>query len=92
MTIEQTVEIPPATGGCRRLTIDVPPEVPEGRTILAFTPTREEDEDETEYLLRSPANRERLMKAIENTENGRNLITFDTLEDAIQCVQDRLSK
>jgi hypothetical protein len=38
MTIEQTVEIPPATGGCRRLTIDVPRETPEGaaQVIVRF--------------------------------------------------------
>lgn len=36
--------------------------------------------DETEYLLRSPANRERLLKAKANVENGSNLIEVD-LED-----------
>jgi antitoxin YefM len=30
-------------------------------------------EDETAYLLRSPANRERLLKAIENVAEERNL-------------------
>jgi len=34
MTYEQTVEIPPD----RRLFLDVPPEVPAGKTILTFTP------------------------------------------------------
>jgi len=34
MTIEQTIEVPAS----RRLTIDVPREVPVGRTIIAFTP------------------------------------------------------
>jgi len=34
MTITQTVEIP----ADRRLTIEVPREVPTGKTILAFTP------------------------------------------------------
>jgi len=34
MTITQTVDIP----ADRRLTIDVPREVPTGRTILAFIP------------------------------------------------------
>jgi hypothetical protein len=34
MTIEQTVEIP----ADHRLIIEVPPEIPEGRAILAFTP------------------------------------------------------
>jgi hypothetical protein len=40
MTIEQTVEIPAslASEGKRRLTIDVPPEVPAGRVVLTFTP------------------------------------------------------
>jgi len=33
--------------------------------------------DETEYLLRSPANRERLLKAIEDIEHNRNLIVPD---------------
>ncbi|MDR2143841.1 MAG: hypothetical protein LBP29_05685 [Treponema sp.] len=37
MVIEQTVEIPAS----RRLTIEVPPEVPAGRTILTFTPAPE---------------------------------------------------
>jgi len=34
MTVEQIVEIP----ANRRLTIEVPREIPTGRTILAFTP------------------------------------------------------
>jgi hypothetical protein len=34
MTIEQTVEVPAS----RRLTIDVPREIPVGRTVIAFTP------------------------------------------------------
>lgn len=34
-------------------------------------------EDETAYLLRSPANRERLMKALENIDQGQNLVVVD---------------
>jgi antitoxin YefM len=34
-------------------------------------------EDETAYLLRSPANRERLLRAIENVAQGRNLEVVD---------------
>ena len=34
MTIEQTVEIP----ANRRLTLEVPPEIPPGRAVIAFTP------------------------------------------------------
>ena len=37
----------------------------------------ESAEDETAYLLRSPANRERLLKAIENVAQGRNLEVVD---------------
>jgi antitoxin YefM len=35
------------------------------------------EEDETAYLLRSPANRERLLKAIENVAHDRNLLTIN---------------
>ncbi|MDR1467962.1 MAG: hypothetical protein LBT00_01570 [Spirochaetaceae bacterium] len=38
MYAEQTVEIPPS----RRLTIDVPPEVPAGRVVLEFRPVAAE--------------------------------------------------
>ena len=41
MTIEQTVDIPVD----RRLTIDVPHEIPAGRTILAFTPVTAQKAD-----------------------------------------------
>jgi hypothetical protein len=34
MTIEQTIEIPID----HRLTLEIPPEIPAGRTILTFTP------------------------------------------------------
>ena len=46
-------------------------------------------QDETEYLLSSPANRERLEKAAKNVEQGNNIISFETLEDAIQCAEQR---
>ena len=42
--------------------------------------------DETEYLMRSPANREHLLKAIKEVEEGK-LITFETLEQAIQAAK-----
>jgi antitoxin YefM len=38
------------------------------------------EEDETAYLLRSPVNREHLLKAIENVTHDRNLISIN-LED-----------
>lgn len=33
--------------------------------------------DETDYLLRSPANRERLLRAADDVEQGRNIVTPD---------------
>jgi antitoxin YefM len=35
------------------------------------------EEDETAYLLRSPANRERLLKAIENIAHDQNLVPIN---------------
>ena len=88
MSVTQTVEIP----ADHRLTIDVPPEVPSGPVILTFTPKAPvTEQDETEYLCSSPANRERLEKAIENVKQGKNIISFDTLEQAIECAEKRAS-
>jgi len=84
-SVTQTVEIPVN----HRLTIDVPPEVPAGRAEIIFFPVTEQDE--TEYLCSSPANRERLEKAIENVKQGKNIISFDTLEQAIECAEKRAS-
>ncbi len=36
-----------------------------------------EQEDETDFLLKSPANREQLLQAVEDIRNGRNLVTPD---------------
>jgi hypothetical protein len=83
MCVTQTVEIPDN----HRLTIDVPPEVPAGPVTLTFTPQARE-QDETEYLCSSPANRERLEKAIEDVKQGK-IISFDTIDQAIQCAQER---
>ena len=40
--------------------------------------------DETEYLLQSPANRTQLINAIENIERGKNIVSFENLEQAIE--------
>jgi hypothetical protein len=86
MSVTQTVEIPVN----HRLTIDVPPEIPAGRAEITFTPKAQvREQDETEYLCSSPANRERLEKAIDNIKQGKNIISFDTLEQAIDCAEKR---
>ena len=41
------------------------------------------EQDETEYLLSSPANRERMERILKEEK----LITFETLEQAIQAVK-----
>jgi NAD(P)H-flavin reductase len=46
------------------------------------------EQDETEYLCGSPANRERLESAVENVKQG-NIITFETLEQAVQRAEER---
>jgi tRNA G18 (ribose-2'-O)-methylase SpoU len=38
--------------------------------------TVDEAQDETEYLLSSPANREHLLAAIDDVRNNRNLVTM----------------
>ena len=49
------------------------------------------EQDETEFLLSSPANREHLEKAIENVKQGK-VITFATLDDAIACALSKTKK
>lgn len=39
--------------------------------------------DETAYLLRSPANREHLLKAIADIEQNRNLVVLDPEPDSL---------
>jgi len=47
------------------------------------------EQDEAEYLCNSPANRERLETAIENVKQGKNIISFDTLEKAKENAEKR---
>jgi antitoxin YefM len=37
-------------------------------------------EDETAYLMKSPANRDRLLAAIANVESGQNLVEVDPVD------------
>jgi hypothetical protein len=43
MTIEQTVDVPAS----RRLTLDLPPEIPVGKVILTITPAQKASSDES---------------------------------------------
>ena len=57
-------------------------------SVIAFSmETIVREQDETEYLLSSPANREHLEKAIENVKQGK-VITFENLEQAIQRAEE----
>ena len=47
--------------------------------------------DETEYLMQSPSNRTRLSKAIENIEKGKNIISFQNLEQSIKAAEEKAS-
>lgn len=44
---------------------------------IAVCEVTDRAEDETAYLLRSPANRDRLLRAIENVSQGRSLKVID---------------
>ena len=44
------------------------------------------EQDTTEYLLSTPANRERMAMALKNIEDG-NIISFKTLEEAMQAAE-----
>jgi antitoxin YefM len=49
---------------------------------IAVCEAAEIEDDETTYLLKSPANRERLLQAMENVAHDRNLVTVN--EDELQ--------
>ena len=44
---------------------------------IAVCESVQSEEDETDYLLKSPANRDRLLKAIENVARSHNLVAVD---------------
>ena len=43
------------------------------------------EQDTTEYLLSSSTNRKHLLESIKNIEEGKNLTSFETLEDLIKA-------
>jgi len=49
-----------------------------------FVEIQVREQDETEYLLDTPANRQRMERIIEESAQGKH-ITFETLEQAMQA-------
>lgn len=47
---------------------------------IVVSEASEIEEDETAYLLKSPANRDRLLKALDNVAHNRNLVTVNLEE------------
>jgi hypothetical protein len=45
MTIEQTIEVPVS----RRITLDIPPQIPVGKVILSFTPAISADDYSNDF-------------------------------------------
>ncbi|MDR0561628.1 MAG: hypothetical protein LBG73_02960 [Spirochaetaceae bacterium] len=86
MTIEQTVEIPPS----RRLTIEVPREIPPGRVTLTFTPegeTRPGGSRDTPEYLRRKALAEQSMDFINRNAEWLNRQMEDTLKDQVDMFE-----
>lgn len=52
----------------------------------------QEAEDETEYLMRSPANREYLLRAIEEDKQGKYFKTFEMEELELMVNENNISK
>jgi antitoxin YefM len=50
------------------------PDLPEGTLVEVIVLVESETTDETNYLLSTPANRDRLLQALEQTKNPDNLI------------------
>ena len=73
MTVTQTVDIPAS----HKLTIDVPSEVPEGKTVITFTPAPKRKltaEEEVEYFKQ---NADWLNKQAEETLEFQDLDSFE---------------
>ena len=43
--------------------------------------------DETEYLLHSKTNRDRLLKSLDNIKKGKNIVEFNSIEDLKKAVK-----
>ncbi len=56
-------------------------EAEEGSFKISIEIEKEEAEDETTFLLKNKKNRERLLEAIEDVKQGKNLTTFTSLEE-----------
>ena len=48
--------------------------------------------DETEFLMSNPVMRSKLDRAIKNVNEGKNLVSFATLEDAMKAAEEHNRK
>ena len=83
MTITQTVDIPES----RRLVIDVPREIPVGRTVLAFTPA-EADSDEGYCPLCAPYRDPESGRLVPNAETIAAFEEGDAMKNREQLKED----
>ena len=81
MTVTQTIEIP----ANRRLNIEVPREIPIGRTILAFTPMLEPDAETRHGCGSSPAS-ESITEQLNSYYKNHN----SRLDDGLKAASYRL--
>jgi antitoxin YefM len=56
-------------------------DLPVGTAVEVIVLVEEEEMDTTEYLLSTEANREHLMKALEEMNHPENFIRFDSIDD-----------
>jgi antitoxin YefM len=65
---------------------EVQSELPEGTKIEVIILV--EDQDETSYLLSTEANRQHLMEAISNIEQGENLVVISPADASAVLISD----
>jgi len=65
---------------------------PNQRVEIEVRDEAESEWDETAYLNSTAANRKHLDEAMKNVAEGKNLITFESAEAAIQCAREMAAK
>ena len=78
MIIEQTIEVPAS----RRITLEVPPQIPLGKVILTFTPVSAGENNEDSRLIRfnNHAGAEELKAKLRRIQGSLGNNTFGALD------------